>query len=426
MKHTAAVLIVALAATLAACGGEDSAEPVTDTACARVLYEGEGRPDLIVVSNLPRRGPEEEVVKTIEFMNDAIELVLRKRNFRAGEYRIGFQACDDTVGGEPDAARCRQNARAYVATKDVVGVIGPYISGCATLQIPIVSRKAAGPLAMISPSATSLALTRVPPGADPGPSLYPQPGVRSFFRVVTYDAAQGIAAAHFARRTGAQRVAVVHQDLDFDEQYARGLVVPFRAAAQALGLEVALFDWTLRESYARLAARVAAAQPDAVYVVGLPQENAKRLVEDLRRALPGVPFVAPDSFAATDIMRELGPAGEGMFVTVPGVPAEALPPAGKRFVAELGVTFVLVGGQGAPEAAQAAIVLLDAIARSDGSRASVVDELFRTKVTNGILGSFSFDRYGDIVPAPVGVYRFQGGDFVVAAVIRAPLDAFRG
>ena len=71
-------------------------------------------------------------------------------------------------------------------------------------------------------------------------------------------------------------------------------------------------------------------------------------------------------------------------------------------------------------------MLLDAIARSDGTRASVVEELFATKVENGILGSFSFDRFGDIDPAPVGVYRFEGGKVVADSVIRAPLDAAGG
>ncbi len=66
-------------------------------------------------------------------------------------------------------------------------------------------------------------------------------------------------------------------------------------------------------------------------------------------------------------------------------------------------------------------MLLDAIACSDGTRASDVGELFATKVENGILGSFSFDRNGDIVPAPVGVYRFEGGAIVVDGVVRTPL-----
>ena len=54
-----------------------------------------------------------------------------------------------------------------------------------------------------------------------------------------------------------------------------------------------------------------------------------------------------------------------------------------------------------------------------------MEELFRTKVTNGILGSFTFDRYGDIVPSPVGIYRIRAGKIVVDSVIRAPLDALR-
>ncbi len=66
-------------------------------------------------------------------------------------------------------------------------------------------------------------------------------------------------------------------------------------------------------------------------------------------------------------------------------------------------------GQGAAEAAQATEILLDAIGRSDRTRASVIDELFATKVKNGILGSFSFDRFGDIVPAPVGITDFGIG-----------------
>lgn len=136
---------------------------------------------------------------------------------------------------------------------------------------------------------------------------------------------------------------------------------------------------------------------------------------------------APDSFAAADIAHELGRAGNGMRVTVPGIPVEALPREGQRFVREFGAARVQNGNPlGAPEAAQAAEVLLDAIGRSDGSRPSVVEQLFATKVTNGILGSFSFDRNGDIVPGPVAVYRFESGKILVDGVVRVPLGTARG
>jgi len=158
-----------------------------------------------------------------------------------------------------------------------------------------------------------------------------------------------------------------------------------------------------------------------VYLAGVTQINGKRLVLDLRAALgPRVTFIAPDSFAGDETARELGAAGEGMRVTLPGLPPGALPAAGKRFRREAGVP-PGVPGFGALEAAQATEVLLQAIARSDGTRASVVHELFATRVKDGILGSFSFDRNGDIVPRPVGVYRFERGKFVTEGVVRVPL-----
>lgn len=410
-----AVLFVVLAGLAAACADDDGVEPVASRQCTPPLYEGEGEPDVIVVSDMPRRG--EHAPVTTELV-DAIEFVLRKREFRAGEFRVGFQSCDHTVGGSLDAGQCSRNARANVAAESVVGVIGPFNSGCAELQIPIVSRTAAGPLAMISPANTFSGLTR----GSYARRLYPD-GVRSYARVVTHDQAQGAAAAHIARRLGAQRVAVLAQR-GVDDQYVDALIPPFRAAARSLGLEERTFDWPVRERYTELAASVSAARPGAVYLVGLSEGNADTLIADLKAELPDVPIITPDSFAVEDIARELGPIGDGLITTVPGIPPTSLPPAGQRFLRESGVEAV-APGTGPPEAAQAAEVLLDAIARSDGTRASVVEELFATKVEDGILGSFTFDELGDIDPAPVGVYRYKDGEIVVDGVVRASLPGAR-
>jgi len=415
LRGVAAVAAVCLAGLAGGCGGgDDGAEAVAIGSCGGLVYDGEGEPDVIVVADNPRRG--EHAPVTTEIVG-AIEFVLRRRDFRAGEFRVGFQSCDYTVGGSLDAGQCKRNAQAFVETGDVVGVIGPYNSGCAELQIPIVSRAAAGPLAMISPANTFSGLTR---GSAALP-LYPD-GVRSYARVVTHDQAQAVAAAQLARRSGAQRAAVVAQR-GVDDPYVAALTEPFGVAARALGIESKEYDWRIQESYAKLAASIAAARPDVVYLVGLSEGNAKTLIQDLRAGLGQVPIIAPDSFALDDIAEELGPVGEGMLTTVPGIPRSALPPAGKKFLHEFGETEALPGAQGAPEAAQATEVLLDAIARSDGTRASVVEELFSTEVENGILGSFSFDRFGDIDPAPVGVYRYEGGKLVVDGVVRAPIDA---
>ena len=356
-------------------------------------------------------------------MVDAIEFVLRQRGYRAGDHRVGYQSCNDTVGNEPyDTLLCRGNAHAYVAAKDVLGIIGPWNSGCAMEQIPIVSQKGdAGPLAMISPSNTYAGLTRTIVGETSGAALYPD-GVRSYVRVVTHDQAQGIAAAHLARRLGVRRIVVLHQKAA--DSYVTGLTVPFVKAARGLGLDVRQLLWPESKTYRRLAATVAAAQPDGVFLAGLPQGNAKVLIEDVRAALgPKIPLIAPDSFAATDLVRALGSAGEGMYMTEPGIPTDKLPPGGKRFLRDFGQKADEPNLFWAPEAAQAAEVLLDAIARSDGTRMSVVRELFATKVRNGVLGTFSFDRFGDIVPAPVTIYRVRNRQLLTAGVVRAPLDA---
>ena len=47
---------------------------------------------------------------------------------------------------------------------------------------------------------------------------------------------------------------------------------------------------------------------------------------------------------------------------------------------------------------QGAQIMLNAIAKSNGKRADVNAKMFATRVNNGIMGTFHFDKNGDIVP----------------------------
>ena len=60
-------------------------------------------------------------------------------------------------------------------------------------------------------------------------------------------------------------------------------------------------------------------------------------------------------------------------------------------------------------AAAAAEVVLEAIERSDGTRASVLDQLRRTDGKGGIVGPFGFDRYGDMTPGKITVMQIRRG-----------------
>jgi branched-chain amino acid transport system substrate-binding protein len=93
-----------------------------------------------------------------------------------------------------------------------------------------------------------------------------------------------------------------------------------------------------------------------------------------------------------------------------GLPKGELPPPGKRFLEEFEATRE---GEPSPPysaayAAQAAEILLDAIARSDGTRKSVSRALLETTIEDGILGDINFDENGDPVEAPVTIFRVVG------------------
>ena len=104
--------------------------------------------------------------------------------------------------------------------------------------------------------------------------------------------------------------------------------------------------------------------------------------------------------------EELGPYTRNVRFSLPGVPLKRLPPEGRRFVAEFGAT--QPGGFVTPDAvyaAQATEIMLDAIARSDGSRASVTRSLLATQVEDGLIGDVRFNANGDVRPRPYSVWR---------------------
>ena len=107
-------------------------------------------------------------------------------------------------------------------------------------------------------------------------------------------------------------------------------------------------------------------------------------------------------------VEQAGKAALGVYVSTAGGVIDHLPPQGARFVERFRETQAGLGVEPSTVyTAQATHVLLDAIARSDGTRASIVEELFRTHVKNGLLGSFGFDRNGDITESPVTIVRIQ-------------------
>jgi branched-chain amino acid transport system substrate-binding protein len=345
-------------------------------------------------------------------MAQAITFVLRERGFRAGRFRVAYQSCDDSIArtGLYDPAKCAANARAYGANPDVIGVIGTLNSDCAVTALPALNR--AG-LAMVSPLNSFVGLTRPAVGVDPRllPRLYPT-GRRNYVRVYPTDDLQGAALAMLARDLDHRRVFVLD---DGDPMWGALSAGGFETAARRLGLDVVeRVTWDPRRTHYRdIARRVARADPDAVFLGGLLDNNGARVVRDLRATLDAAEadLLVTDGFTPVPLfVKKAGAAARDVYMSLMGVVTEHLPPAGADFAERFARTQAGVPVEpSAIYAAQATTVLLDAIARSDGTRRSVVDELFRTRVTDGLLGSFGFDARGDISESPVTVLRVREG-----------------
>ena len=390
----------------------DAALP--SSACGDVYYGGAGSPRFLIVSDLPLQGIRAFTLPMVE----AIRFVLERRGFSAGPYTVGYQSCDDStaLAGGFDLRRCFSNAKSYARTPDVLGVIGTVDYGCSRVEIPIANQAPDGPLAMISPSNTPTFLTRPGWGTNPEDleRLYPS-GERNYVRIATADHLTAPALAEAAKELGKDRVTVVW---DRDDPYIAGFAAEMQETAQMLGLELAgAAGWRSRaRSFDGLARRVAATHPDAVLLAGATPPHVDSLLRDLRARLGRrVALIAQDGF-----MGVSGPSAQGMYIGTAGIPNSRLPAQGREFLAELKAHGDKPGPNfSAAYAAQAAEILLDAIARSDGTRASVTRELLRTQVDNGILGDIRFDRYGDLTEGPVTIFRVAGGRAVVDRVVTA-------
>ena len=384
------------------------AVPLPASSCSSVMHSGQRRPRFLIASDLPRLAFGTPSLSARQ-MSQAVELVLEQRGFRAGPYTIGYQACDDSsrAVGESDPKRCTANARAFAADASLLALVGAYNSFCTGLELPITNASPSGPLATVSPSNTYVGLTASGPGTTAlEPDQYYPTGLRSFVRLAGNDQAQGSADAMLARRLGLHRVYL----LDDGSGTAVADTTYTGRALIRLGVNVVgRATWNPDDAeFGALVQKVADASPDGIYVSG--PLRAVELIGDLRAALGrDVTFFAPDNVGDAEVFYGRPPT-TGLYMSAYGVPLDRLEAAGKRFLAGFEHRY----GRPAEtidvvKAAQAAEIVLDAIARSDGTRASVTNELRRTRVTKSWLGSFGFDRNGDPTHSPFTIYRFPLG-----------------
>ena len=383
------------------------------SSCADVVSGGR-TPDVLIASDNPLQGPNSGSPRAI---TDAIRLVFEQHGFMAGKYAVGYQSCDDSTAQSDtvELRKCAANANAYARAKRLVAMIGPYNSQCATVEMPILNRAPGGPLAEISPSNSYPGLTRpVSLPADWGgsrnePNTFYPTGVRHYVRLAANDDFDGVADAILAKRLGLSSAYLLDDGQGLQDVW---ITNSFRRTARRLGIRIAgaeRFD-PAAKSYDALAEKIARSGAQGVVIGGDVTEGGDRLLKALRARLgPRTPIMTDDlGFTpVSEVLKRAGRAALGLYVSTVNIPGAArdLSPAARQFLRDLGTTEPLPW---VLEAGQAAELVLQAIARSDGTRASVLKELRAAEVNNGILGSFHFNRNGDITPATVMIIRITG------------------
>jgi branched-chain amino acid transport system substrate-binding protein len=410
----AGLVVATFAFVAAGCGGDGGGggpEALPSSACTAIEYEGDGNPDYIMVSDLPLQGSSRFQTEQI---NAAIRYALQQADWKAGDYNIGFQACDDATAqaGKWDSGKCSSNANAYAANDKVIGILGTFNSGCAQIIIPVVNQAPDGGIPMVSPANTFACLTVNLPGgcASTEPDKYYPSGTRNYVRVVAHDAYQGAALAEFMQAQGVKSLYVLNDK----EAYGLGVATTTRKAAESLGIKIAGFEaWDPKAtSYTSQFEKIKATGADAVFLGGLIDENGAQVIKDKVAVLGpndgDVKLLAPDGFTTQATIDEAGTASKGMFLSIAGVPIDEFKGAALDFIDGLQSgplqgkaidPYAIYGGQ-------AAQVMLDAIGASDGTRSDVIKKLFATNVTDGLLGSFKFDENGDPEDASGAVVGF--------------------
>jgi branched-chain amino acid transport system substrate-binding protein len=424
------LLIAALAIVAAGCGGGDDGggvEALPSSSCTAIEYEGEGEPDLLIASDLPMQGGDRP--QTLQ-MADAIRYILGQNDWKAGDFNIGYQMCDDSTAqaGSWDSGKCSENASSYSANSKVIGIIGTFNSGCAQIIIPGVNGASDGPIPMISPANTKVCLTvSVPSCEATEPDKYYEPtGTRNYSRVVALDDAQAATIATYVKDDLKLNSVYILND---KQAYGLGLATNLENSFEFLEIEVKGNEgWDSKASnYEALMNKVKQSGAEGVVLAGVVPLNGVKLIKDKYAVLGSneeVPLLAPDGFTPFEEVDKAGTAATtGMFVTVAGSSSAALEAQGGKgaefieaYRAEFGVDRV---EPYTAYAAQAAQILLDAIAEGGDSREDVIAAMHSIDV-DGILGQFSINEDGDVDSGAITVY--EGPDWKDVKVITPSVE----
>ncbi len=337
----------------------------------------------------------------------SVEMAFRDLNDAGGV--AGCTLKTDTRDSQTQANVAVDAATQLVQVSKVPAIIGGIIS---PMSVPILT-SVTGPakVLQVSPASSSPTLTAL--GRDGKTN-----GV--FFRTITSDALQGVAAAKFAIDQGMKKIAIVHQNNDFGVNLVKEFTDPFTALG---GTVVSVTAYNAKGSdYSAEVTAAMAGEPDALYLISDPVDGATIARQWVSQG--GVQkFLLNDGMNSDDFINAVGKDYLGnAFGTSSGTVTSAstdyfnanyqafsgidpaAPAADRSYDAGalVGLAIAIAGG---PDAAKLPDALRKAVDPAGEPIHAGKDEFAKALKLiaegkpiryEGVIGPIDFDQYGDI------------------------------
>jgi branched-chain amino acid transport system substrate-binding protein len=333
-----------------------------------------------------------------------------------GGYTLEMVPLDHAVAGKYNEQQGASDMQTFVANPNVVGVVGPYNSAVAKVQIPISND--AG-LLQCSPANTNESLTKPEFGALDYRKNFPNR--INYIRVATTDDIQGPAMAVYAYNTLKLKHLLVVDDVT---TFGKGVADNFQKKFESLGGVVdrvgAGADTT---DFNGIITAEKPKNPDGLYYGGVVTSGGGLLLKQLRQQGLTIPFLGPDGIvngSGSDqgsLIQIAGAAAAtnsyGTVAAIGDFPAKANFTAAFTEHFKADSDFKTPGAYSGPAYACATVILksleafltatpsADLAAIREGTRAYATDP---TKSFDTVLGKTSFDKNGDTTQKIISFY----------------------
>ena len=331
--------------------------------------------------------------------------LLAIKEFKLAGYTVEAKILDHAVNGVHDPQQGAKDMTSLISDPTVVGVVGPFNSSVAKVQIPISNESG---LLQCSPANTNPDLTK---GAAGKELRAKAPDKINYVRVATTDDIQGPAVAQFGyTKLGLKSVAII----DDTETYGKGIADAFAAEWEKLGGTVVGREGAPKGTtdYTAILTKFKDAKPEAVFFGGVTATGGGLV----RKQMPGaglsdVVYLGGDGIqdGRGDVPGSfINIAGEAAANSYSSVAAIAEYPGKADFDSKYKAEYKVDAGAYSASGYACAQVVLKAISDA-AAKGDVTREAVRVAATGGatfetVLGPVQFDAVGDTNQKIISLY----------------------